>query len=128
MGKIGPGRTFDSLKQSGHRTREGLGHPQLPGVTADAAQQRPDDDKANRELTRRIGTAMLDLKGRVHGKPKFVIGWRLYPNLENKEYWDNRLLEHVCSCGCGCACILGPGSGGGGSGAQRPRGRRQDRK
>ena len=105
--KIGPGRTFSELKQSGQRTRLGRGHPGLPGVKTDASRQLAEDDKRNRELNRRVGEAMLELKGSVGGKPKYVIGWRMYPNLENKEYWNDR-LDHVCSCACGCACIIGP--------------------
>jgi hypothetical protein len=130
MSKIGPGRTFRELQESGIRTREGKGHPQLPGVTADAWRQRREDYERNRELNRRIGEAMLELKGSVGGKPKFVIGWRLYPNLDNKEYWDNRLLDHVCSCSCGGACIIGPDPGEGSPGVAPPRsrGRRQPRR
>jgi hypothetical protein len=113
MPKIGPGRTFDELKRSGLVTREGRGRPQLPGVKADAAQNRSEDAKVNEQLAKEIGETVLRLKGNANGKPKFVIGWRLYPNLENKEYWDNRLLDHVCSCACGCACVLGPYPGNG---------------
>jgi hypothetical protein len=115
MPKIGPGRTFDELKQSAVRTREGKGHPALPGVRTDAFRYRDEDFQNNRELTRRIGDAMMELKGNARGKPKFVIGWRLYPNLEN-EYWQDKLVDHVCSCACSCACVIGPDPGNGSAG------------
>jgi hypothetical protein len=108
MAKIGPGRTFKELKQAGERGSEGRGRPPAPGVKTDAYRTKGSGYQANRELNRRIGKAMLDLKGEVGGKPKFVIAWRLYPNLEC-DYWDeSKLQEHVCSCACSCACVLGP--------------------
>ena len=108
MGKIGPGRTFSELQKSAQRTRGGKGRPQLPGVKTDAMQMRPEDYKVNRELGKRISEAMLALKGSSGGKPRFVIGWRLYPNADHKEYWADKMLDHVCSCACGCTCTIGP--------------------
>jgi hypothetical protein len=108
MAEIGPKRTFRELKRSGDWTSEGRGRRPAPGVQTDAAVTMGAGYKANRELAKRIGNAMMELKGEVGGKPKFVIAWRLYPNSEC-EYWDdNRQQEHVCSCACGCACVLGP--------------------
>ena len=108
MGQIGPRRTFKELEASAQITREGKGDPQLPGVTADALQMSPDKDyKDNRKLAELIGHAMLTLKGQSGGKPLFVIGWRLYPNSDNPEYWNPQAADHKCSCGCGCTCVIG---------------------
>jgi len=108
--KIGPARTFQELKASGQKTSDRLGHPTLPGVLADAKQMSPlDKYQENRRLADEIGKLMLQIKGiSDDGKPKFVIGWRLYPNKDNKEYWKDSIEEHVCSCSCGCACTIGP--------------------
>jgi hypothetical protein len=108
--KIGPARTFQELKASGRKTSDRKGHPQLPGVKADALQMSPDEKyQDNRRLADAIGKLMMEMKGQsADGKPLFVIGWRLYPNKENREYWKDGVEEHVCSCACGCACILGP--------------------
>jgi hypothetical protein len=101
MGQIGAARRYPDLEQSAKRTQEGKGHPGLPGVKADAFQMSPDKDfKINRELERRIAEVFKEMKCTHDGKPIFVLGWRMYPNLDNKEYWEDRSAAHICSCGC----------------------------
>jgi hypothetical protein len=114
MSDIGPRQAFSGLEDGARLTREGKGAAELlSGVITDALQKSPEKDFLdNRKLAELIGHAMLTLKGSHGGKPKFVIGWRLYPNAENREYWDPRTGDHRCSCGCGCTCVIGPKNGG----------------
>ena len=113
MADIGPRRTFRELEAGAQLIREGKGAAELlSGVITDAQHMSPEKDyQDNRKLAELIGRAMLILKGESGGKPKFVIGWRLYPSADNKEYWDPRTGDHRCSCGCGCTCVTGTKNG-----------------
>jgi hypothetical protein len=108
MGLIGPLLTLKDLQHSALETKEGRGQALgLPGVKADAKTADPPAFKKNLELAKRISAAVTDLKitdtDKETGKktPRFVLGWRLYPNADNA-YWKSEALLHACGCGCSC--------------------------
>ena len=118
MVEIYPKLTPARLKKSARKTSEGKGLAPLPGVRTDAklaAKADPANPKSpyygskhydpngyqkNRELARRIGEAVGDIKKSDEHGPRFVLAWRLYPNKEHPS-WQRRDV-HFCGCGCGC--------------------------
>ena len=42
---------------------------------------------------------MAELKPADGKVPRFILGFRMYPNAQSK-YWDQASKEHVCGCGC----------------------------
>jgi hypothetical protein len=118
MVDIHPKLTAAKLHKSARKTSEGKGTAPLPGVRTDAKlaatadpdnpnspyfgsrHHDPDGYRKNRELAKRIGTAMGDLKqGDEHGS-RFLLAWRMYPNEEHPSW--HRKDVHFCGCGCGC--------------------------
>src|SRR5215471_7052494 len=75
-------------------------------VEADAQSMDSEAHKANRELAKRISAAVAAAKPSDDGVPRFVLGWRLYPNRANP-FWQDAGGVH--NCGCGCACFSEPG-------------------
>jgi hypothetical protein len=106
MPKIGPVQSVDHLEDSARLTYEGTSGPRsedplgLPGVTTDALEVDHKAYETNGELAERIKTAMGALKETDNGVPRFVLGWRMYPNAANP-YWEGK--THSCGCGCGCS-------------------------
>jgi hypothetical protein len=104
MGLIGPDRTNKELEESGRSTSKGGKKGKgLPGLKTDARTMDPEAHEANRELATRISKAVADIKPSDGGQPRFVLGWRLYPNRDSA-YWKT---EGAHVCGCGCACSAG---------------------
>src|SRR5215470_6673889 len=118
MVEIYPKLTAAKLKKGARKTSEGKGLAPLPGVMTDAklaatadptnpgspyygsTHHDPGGYRNNRELAKRIGEAVSDLKkGDEHGS-RFVLAWRLYPNEEHPSW--QRTDVHFCGCGCGC--------------------------
>jgi hypothetical protein len=92
------------LEESGKETSKGGKRGKgLPGVKTDARSMDPSSYEANRELAARISKAVADIKPSDDGQPRFVLGWRLYPNRDSA-YWK---AEGAHVCGCGCACSAG---------------------
>ena|SRR5215471_11582962 len=107
MSRIGPGLTHAHLARSVDQTIKGEGLVAgLPGVEADAQSMDSEAHKANRELAKRISAAVAAAKPSDDGVPRFVLGWRLYPNRANP-FWQDAGGVH--NCGCGCACFSEPG-------------------
>lgn len=100
MPKIGPARTLAELSKSASHTLDCKGSRGLPGVKADAKQIDRKAFAQNRELAHRINDALHDLKPTDKKVPRFVLGWRLYPNRDDP-YWHGKV--HSCGCGCGCS-------------------------
>jgi hypothetical protein len=118
MVEIYPKLTPAKLRKSARKTSEGKGLAPLPGVRTDAklaATADPTNPKSpyfgsrhydpngyqkNRELARRIGEAMNDLKKGDEQGARFVLAWRMYPNKEHPSW--HRKDVHFCGCGCGC--------------------------
>jgi hypothetical protein len=101
---IGPPRKATELADHAQTTHHGKGHPPAPGVTSDALKVSKEDWAQNGKLAEAIKGVFAAAKGRKHGKPLFVLAWRMYPNAENP-FWQNRALHN---CGCGCACSSHP--------------------
>jgi hypothetical protein len=103
MPKIGPARTLKELQATLPSTTKPEKGVQavaaLPAVKTDAKTVDPKAYEKNRELAKRIGAAVQALKEKDKGVPRFVLGWRMYPNRDDP-YWEGK----VHSCGCGCAC------------------------
>jgi hypothetical protein len=102
MPKIGPMRTGEELHKSAQATYDGKGNAGLPGVKTDACHVDANAYNANGELAERIKAAIKELKGSDRGVPRFVLGWRLYPNAASA-YWKSEQAAHSCGCGCGCS-------------------------
>jgi hypothetical protein len=102
MGLIGPRLAAKELKDKASSTAkgDGLKHA-LPGVAADAHSMDKKAHAANRDLAKRIQQVFAELKPSDNKIPRFVLGFRMYPNAESK-YWDQASQGHVCGCGCGC--------------------------
>jgi hypothetical protein len=89
MSRIGPGLTHAHLARSVDQTIKGEGLVAgLPGVEADAQSMDSEAHKANRELAKRISAAVAAAKPSDDGVPRFVLGWRLYPNRANP-FWQD---------------------------------------
>jgi hypothetical protein len=107
MGLIGPKVSLKDLEQSARETNEGRGESLgLPGCKADAKTADPQAYKKNLELAERISKAVIALKPVGRDKdgnkvPRFVLGWRLYPNPDDV-YWHTEALQHACGCNAGC--------------------------
>jgi hypothetical protein len=96
-----PFKTVEELRASGSKTRDGK-LVDLDGLEGADGTHYAADDKVNRQLSHIIHEAVSALKSDEHG-PKFVIGWRLYPNA-NHPLWKSEHEQHICGCGCGCGC------------------------
>jgi hypothetical protein len=106
MCKVTPSLTHKHLAMTVDNTAKGKGHVSgLPGVDPDAKRMDRKAHKANRDLAQRITEAVHSIKPKDKGKPRFVLGWRLYPNQEN-DFWKDAGGVH--NCGCGCACFSNP--------------------
>ncbi len=106
MCKVRPVLTVEHLKDSTDFISKGHGLVAgLPGVEPDAKSMDPKADNANRDLAKRISEAVAAVKPTENGIPRFVLGWRLYPN-EASEFWKDDGGKH--NCGCGCACYSNP--------------------
>jgi hypothetical protein len=102
MAYVEPRLTPEFLEESATQTTNGRGLAlALPGVKADAQEMDHDGNGQNRELARRISELLAELKPTDDGVPRFVLGWRLYPNSGNS-FWDDAGRQHACGCGCGC--------------------------
>jgi hypothetical protein len=102
MGLIGPKVTWEELAESAQQTIDGKGRRKgLSGVKADAQAVDKKAHKRNRAMAELISKAVAELKEIDDGVPRFVLGWRLYPNRDNP-YWKTEALKHNCGCGCGC--------------------------
>jgi hypothetical protein len=108
MSRIGPRVTCEELAKSAEQIARGEGLiAGLPGVKADARSMDAQAHKANRDLAERIREAMAAVKPTDKDVPRFVLGWRLYPN-RNNPFWDDAGGTHVCGCGCGCSSCPPP--------------------
>ena len=102
MGIIGPRLTQKEVKDTAQMTSKGEGlKAALPGVAADAHSMDKKAYQTNRELAKRIQQLVAELKPSDGKVPRFVLGFRLYPNAKSA-YWDQAAKDHVCGCGCGC--------------------------
>lgn len=102
MCEIGPPLTTDELRKSAEQTIKGQGREVgLPGVESDAERMDKGASKINREMASRISAAVAQLKPSDGSIPRFVLGWRLYPNRESP-FWHGTDGKHACGCGCGC--------------------------
>jgi hypothetical protein len=102
MGRIGPRLTGNQLKESAEKTQKGEGLVAgIPGVEADAERMDRRAHTANRDLAKRIREAVAATKPSDENIPRFVLGWRLYPNRDNP-FWNDAGGPHVCGCGCAC--------------------------
>src|SRR4051794_17404282 len=100
MGLIGPRFAAKELKATAAQTAKGDGlKAALPGVAADAHSMDKKAYAANRNLAKRIQQLLADSKPSDNKVPRFVLGFRMYPNAESK-YWDQASKDHVCGCGC----------------------------
>jgi hypothetical protein len=115
MGLIGPKMTLKELADSANETNEGRGEKlALPGVKADAKTADPKAFQKNLLLAERIRKAVAELKGTDKDEqtgqqiPRFVLGWRLYPNADSA-YWKTEALLHACGCSGGCFAPYRPG-------------------
>ncbi len=104
---IGPVQTAEQLEETARRTYEGTSSkekekapPGLPGVTTDALEVDQKAFETNGELAERIKAAVTSLKETDDKVPRFVLGWRMYPNAASP-YWKGK--THSCGCGCGCS-------------------------
>lgn len=103
MPKICPRMTRAKLRTSARKTSRGKGRAPLPGVKTDTLHREAADKgayKANRQLARLISAAVRATKTTDKNGPRFVLGWRLYPN-EGHPSWKSKDV-HACGCGCGC--------------------------
>jgi hypothetical protein len=106
MSIIGPYLKVSELKAGAEATAKGDGlKVPLPGVAADAHAMDAKAFEANRKLADKIRQAVAELKECDGKVPRFVWGFRMYPNAESK-YWDEKKKEadHRCGCSCGAAC------------------------
>jgi hypothetical protein len=102
MGIIGPNLSAKEVRDSAVKTMKGEGlKAALPGVAADAHSMDKDAYQTNRELAKRIQQLLAEMKPSDKGVPRFVLGFRMYPNSESP-YWKRAAAEHICGCGCGC--------------------------
>jgi hypothetical protein len=102
--EIYPKMTRAKLRKSGRKTSRGKGRASLPGVKTDAKHALATDKSgyaANRELARLISKAVRTTKIADKHGPRFVLGWRLYPNEQHPAWKSNDV--HSCGCGCGCS-------------------------
>lgn len=103
MCRVQPLVTLKQLRECAERTTAGEGIVAgLPGVESDAQSMDKAAHKANRDLAKLISEAVAKSKPRDGGVPRFVLGWRLYPNRDNP-FWKDAGGVHNCGCGCGCA-------------------------
>jgi hypothetical protein len=114
MPKIGPALTEDELAASAEATFDGkplkkrvtrrapTGRPALPGVIADAFLVDARAYNTNGDLAEAIRAAVGKLKESDKGVPRFVLGWRMYPNAASSHWKKAGSLVHSCGCGCGC--------------------------
>ena len=103
MSLIGPRLTAKELKGTAAQTMKGDGlKVALPGVAADAYSMDKEAYKVNRDLAKQIQQLVAKLKPSDKKVPRFVLGFRMYPNAQSK-YWDQAVRDHVCGCGCGCS-------------------------
>src|SRR5262249_4898725 len=94
--------TPKEVRDSAVKTYQGDGlKAALPGVAADAHSMDKAAFSTNRELAKKIQELLAEYKPNDKGVPRFVIGFRMYPNAESP-YWKRAKSEHVCGCGCGC--------------------------
>ena len=103
MPEIYPKMTRKKLTESARNTAEGKGRAPLPGVKTDAKHVQATDKcgyRANRDLAKLIRKAVREKKKSDKNGPRFVLGWRLYPNEDHPD-WKNKDV-HSCGCGCGC--------------------------
>jgi hypothetical protein len=104
MPEIYPKMTRAKLRKSARKTSQGKGRAALPGVKTDAKHVQATDKcgyGANRELAGLISDAVRAKKNADKHGPRFVLGWRLYPNKSHPS-WKKRKDVHSCGCGCGC--------------------------
>ena len=114
MALIGPHLTSKELQDTAAGTMIGHGLKHLlPGVAADAHSMDAEAFKTNRELAKRIRQLVAELKPSDGKVPRFVLGFRLYPNAESK-HWNQAGQDHVCGCGCGCSSSGNGADGGAG--------------
>jgi hypothetical protein len=104
MPEIYPRMTRKKLRKSARKTSQGKGRVPLPGVKTDAKHAQATDKcgyHVNRELGKLIKAAVSAKKKADKHGPKFILGWRLYPNEEHPA-WKGKDV-HSCGCGCGCS-------------------------
>ena len=104
MPEIYPKMSRKQLRKGARKTSEGKGRAPLPGVKTDAKHAQATDKcghQANRELAALIRDAVQSKKKSDKHGPRFVLGWRLYPN-KNHPQWKSKDV-HSCGCGCGCS-------------------------
>jgi len=104
MPEIYPKMSRAELQRRARKTAEGKARSPLPGVKTDAKHVRATDKcgySANRELAELIKDAVRAKKKSDKHGPKFVLGWRLYPNKSHPQ-WKSKDV-HSCGCGCGCS-------------------------
>jgi hypothetical protein len=104
MPEIGPGWTIEDLEKTAEATAMGgTTAPGLPGLKTDAKEVNREAYIKNGELADAINEALHDIKETqtVEDQPRFVLGWRMYPNIANP-YWKGKML-HSCGCACGCS-------------------------
>jgi hypothetical protein len=104
MPAIYPKMTRTQLKKSARTTSQGKGRVPLPGVKTDATHASATDKcgyQQNRDLAKLIRAAVRSKKKADEHGPKFIVGWRLYPNGQHPAWKDGS--EHSCGCGCGCS-------------------------
>lgn len=104
MPEIYPKMSRTKLRKSAKKTSQGKGRAPLPGVKTDAKHARATDKcgyQANRELAVLIREAVGAKKRADKNGPRFLLGWRLYPN-ESHPSWKKSKDVHSCGCGCGC--------------------------
>jgi hypothetical protein len=108
MSRIGPRVSCEEVAKSAEQITRGEGLiAGLPGVKADARSMDQKAHEANRDLAERIREAMAAVKPSDNNVPRFVLGWRLYPN-RNNPFWKDEGGTHVCGCGCGCSSWAPP--------------------
>jgi hypothetical protein len=104
MPEIYPKMTRKKLQQSARKTSQGKGRAPLPGVKTDVKHAQASDKtgyQANRELAKLIREAVRSKKKGDKNGPRFILGWRLYPNQDHPS-WQSKDV-HSCGCGCGCS-------------------------
>jgi len=104
MPEIHPKLTRKALRRGARKTSQGKGRAALPGVQTDAKHAQASDKRgyqANRELAELIRKAVRSKKKSDKNGPRFILGWRLYPNQDHPDWKSNDV--HSCGCGCGCS-------------------------
>jgi len=121
---VNPKLSMGKLRSGARKTSAGRGASPLPGVKTDARQAAtadfadpnspfygttacdPRGYSKNRELAKRISAAVNELKVSDEHGPRFILGWRMYPNSDHP-CWDPKEV-HICGCGCGCFSRAAP--------------------